>query len=173
MDHQTQSYLQYYNTQTGGQLPVFHGARRMQSGSGLGDILRGIFRTVFPIAAHGLGTFLNEAVRRKDAGNSWKDAAKGAIGPTAETVASRAVTAVTNGINTTPQSGKGRKRKQPRRNAKKRRNAARRGGLRSHKANASQFGGGKKKRSKVRGAGYKRLNKKGMRARESFKFLNF
>ena len=172
MDHQTQSYLEYYNTQTGGQLPVFHGARRMQSGSGLGDILRGLFRTVFPIAAHGLGTFLNEAVRRKDAGNSWKDAAKGAIGPTAETVATRAVTAVTNGINSTPQSGKGRKRKQPRRNAKKRGHANRRGGLRSQ--NAPQFGGGgKKKRSRAAKAGYKRLKKKGMKPRESFKFLNF
>ena len=51
MDPQTNLYLAYYRSQSGGNLPAFHGARGGQSGAGLGDILRGIWRTIFPIAA--------------------------------------------------------------------------------------------------------------------------
>jgi len=41
------AYDQYYAGQSGGGLPVFYGAR-MQRGHGLGSILSGLFRSVFP-----------------------------------------------------------------------------------------------------------------------------
>ena len=88
MDPQTQLYLRYYNAQSGGSLPTFSGARRGQYGAGFGDILGGIFRTILPIAAHGVSTFLNETLKAKESGSaqSWGDAAKAALGSTAENV---------------------------------------------------------------------------------------
>ena len=94
MDPQTQLYLRYYSAQSGGALPTFSGARPGQYGAGLGDILRGLFRTILPIAAHGASTFLNETLRAKESGTaqSWGEAAKAALGSTAENV-------VTNSLN--------------------------------------------------------------------------
>lgn len=40
-------YEDYYNRQTGGEIPVFAGARR-QRGHGLGSILSGLFRKIVP-----------------------------------------------------------------------------------------------------------------------------
>ena len=57
MDPQTDLYIRYYTEQSGSALPTFSGARRGQNGAGLGDILRGIFRAILPIAAHGASTF--------------------------------------------------------------------------------------------------------------------
>ena len=85
MDNQTNLYLRYYKAQSGGDLPSFHGARRGQFGAGLGDILRNIFRTLFPIAAQGAGTFLTETMKARDAGAAgWGAATKAAIAPTAK-----------------------------------------------------------------------------------------
>ena len=88
MDPQTPVYLRYYIAQSGGSLPTFAGARRGQHGAGLGDILRGIFRTILPIAAHGASTFLNETLKAKESGSgqSWGDAAKAALVSSAENV---------------------------------------------------------------------------------------
>ena len=70
MDSQTQNYLRYYSTQSGGALDPFQGARRGQYGSGLGDILRGIFRSVMPIATRGASTFLGEMTREREDGRT-------------------------------------------------------------------------------------------------------
>ena len=88
MDPQTQLYLRYYSAQSDGSLQTFSAARRDQYRAGLGDILRGIFRTILPIAVHVASTFLNEMVKAKDSGSahSWSDAAKAALGSTAENV---------------------------------------------------------------------------------------
>ena len=86
MDPQTQLYLRYYSAQSDGSLQTFSAARRDQYRAGLGDILRGIFRPILSIAALGGSTFLNETVKAKDSGSaqSWGDAAKAALGSTAE-----------------------------------------------------------------------------------------
>lgn len=102
MDPQTNLYLRYYTAQSGGELSAFHGARRTQVGSGLGDILRGLFRTIFPMAVRGASTFLSEAVRATDAGAGWGDAAKAAIAPTAQNL-------LNDGLNRLSQKGTGRR----------------------------------------------------------------
>lgn len=91
--HHANNYLRYYNSQSGGRLDVFHGARRGQFGHGLGDILSGIFRTVLPIAAHGASTFLGEMANEQASGKSLKESALNALTPAAQdmvgTVSSR------------------------------------------------------------------------------------
>ena len=94
MDSQTNLYLRYYRAQAGGTLPAFHGVRRGgQYGTGVGDILRNIWRTIFPIATRGASTFLNETLKARDSGASsgWAAAAKAAIAPAAQTVLSQAI----------------------------------------------------------------------------------
>ena len=106
MDPQTNLYLRYYTAQSGGELSAFHGSRRGQTGDGLGDILRGIWRTIFPIAARGASTFLTETIRAKEAGGDWRDAAKAALAPAAHSVLSDGLSAAGVGR----QSGSGRRR---------------------------------------------------------------
>ena len=81
MDPQTNLYLRYYSAQAGGQLLTFNGARRGQYGAGLGDILKGIWRIIFPIAARGASTFMSETLPAKDSGCDWA-----AIAPMARNV---------------------------------------------------------------------------------------
>ena len=69
-------YCAYYDNQMGGaQLRVFRGG--IQSGAGLGDILRGVVRFLVPIALKGLGYF---------AGKRLGDAAKAALGQSSAVV---------------------------------------------------------------------------------------
>lgn len=159
MDVQTQNYLRYYTTQAGGRLDTFQGARRGQYGSGLGDILSGIFRTIFPIVAHGASTFLGELGKNKEEGNSWKDSAKNALAPAAHQMIGRVSRKLRK-----RQSGGGRRRKR-RRTQKK-----------FHISNLPQSGG-KFKRHSIRKR--KSYNKKdfGRKRRpiknNRIKFLNF
>ena len=90
MDPQTALYLRYYTQQAGGTLPAYSGARRGQYGAGLGDILRGIFRAVFPIAIRGASTFLGETLKARDEGSNWKNAALAALPSTAHNIATDA-----------------------------------------------------------------------------------
>ena len=107
-EHETDLYLQYYDAQVGGTLPVFHGAKRYnpQSGAGIGDIFKSVFRTVLPIALQGIGSFLGETMKAKNSGTTWKDAAKSAITPSAKNV----LEGVGGVIQSKLQAGKGRKR---------------------------------------------------------------
>jgi len=118
MDPQTNLYLQYYASQAGGSLPAFAGARRGQFGSGLGDILRGIFRTIFPVAASGVSTFVNETLRAKNAGGSWGTSLKSALAPTAQNVLSNTLEKLQ--ASSQPQSGGGANRRQRRRRRRSR-----------------------------------------------------
>ena len=120
MDPQTDVYLRYYTAQSGGQLPAFHGARRTQYGSGLGDILGGIWRTVFPIALHGIGTFINSTLRARESGigpsgvtPSWGSAANSALMPTALNLLSKSAEAIESRIKTPAESqgGNGKRRR--------------------------------------------------------------
>jgi len=109
MDGQTQAYVRFFsNVQHGGELPVFRGGPYFlaQQGAGFGDVLKNIFKTVFPVALHGLSSFLGETLRARDQGSSWKDAAKSAIPATAHTVVNQAASQL-NSL----QKGSGKRRK--------------------------------------------------------------
>lgn len=111
----TNNYLQVFRQHGGGsEYPVFRGARFYQTGQGFGDFLRGLWRTIVPIAADLGGTFLRETVRHhqgyerlhdepQEAPKSWGDAAK-------EGLASTAHEAIDTVLRK-KQSGKGRKRR--------------------------------------------------------------
>ena len=129
MDPQSDVYLRYYTAQSGGQLPAFHGARRSQYGAGLGDIFGGIWRTVFSIALHGIGTFINSTLRARESGfgtagasPSWGAAAKSALMPRALNVLAKSAEAIENRIKTPGDgqagSGKGRRKIKRKRKAK-------------------------------------------------------
>ena len=83
-------YYQFYRSQMGHGLPVFQGTS-YQYGAGLGDVLRGLFRTVFPflapIATRAATGFISNTAQRLESGSTLKDAARGALGPTLEGVA--------------------------------------------------------------------------------------
>jgi hypothetical protein len=79
-------YCRYYEAQRGGEIPVFRGGR--QSGEGLGDILRGIFRFIAPIALRGFTTFAGHTLDAHQRGATLKDAAKSALTPTLNSVTS-------------------------------------------------------------------------------------
>lgn len=104
MDPQTELYLRYYKGQNGGQLSAFEGARRNQVGGSIGGILSGLFRRLWPIAARGASTFLNETLAARDSGKGWGDAAKSAVSPTFSNVLENAAKSVS-------QQGTGRRRR--------------------------------------------------------------
>lgn len=162
MDEQTSAYLQYYKAQTGGQLHTFSGTRRAQLGGGLGDILRGIWRTIFPMAARGASTFLNETLKAKNGGINWGDAAKAALLPVAKEAAAHAIEKVAAASARPPQeqSGSGRRRRKKRRHH-----------LTHSKQHPPQTGGRRRRR------GYKRAasgtQRKHTRRAKRIKFLNF
>lgn len=80
------AYCRYYQAQSGGEIPVFRGGR--QSGEGLGDILRGIFRFIAPLALRGISAFAGHTLDAHQKGATLKDAAKSALNPTLNCVAS-------------------------------------------------------------------------------------
>jgi hypothetical protein len=86
-------YVRYYKQQQqGGSLPVFRGGRHdQQEGAGLGDIFRGIFRFVAPIALRGLSSFAANTLRAQQQGVPLGEAAKAAILPAIGEVARSAV----------------------------------------------------------------------------------
>ena len=150
MDPQTALYIQYYKNQAGGNLPVFSGARRGQYGAGLGDILRGIFRTVLPIAIRGAASFLGTTLKSHDSGSTWKNAALNALPSTAQSITNEAVEKLKDAAGNHQAGGR------------------RRSGL----GGIGVQSGGKRKRH----GGYKRKRSKSIGASTSakrIKFLNF
>ena len=74
--------MRYYTQQHGGSLPIFRGGRHdQQEGAGLGDIFRGIFRFVAPIALRGLSSFAANTLRAQQQGVPLGEAAKAALLP--------------------------------------------------------------------------------------------
>ena len=74
-------YVKLLSGQRGGEFPVFRGARYVQYGNGFGDVLRGIWRTVFPVIARGAATFMQNLASNKEEGKDWSKAAKEAAIP--------------------------------------------------------------------------------------------
>jgi hypothetical protein len=72
-------YCKYYQSQRGGEIPVFRGGT--QSGAGLGDILRGLFRFLMPVALRGISSFAGSTLAGTQAGMSLPNAARAAIVP--------------------------------------------------------------------------------------------
>ena len=90
-------YCNYYESQLGGELRVFRGG--VQSGAGLGDVLRGIFRFLAPIALRGLSTFASRTLTGQQLGMPLSLAAKSAIVPTISAVTGSAAPAVSRSMN--------------------------------------------------------------------------
>lgn len=74
-------YLRYYVAQHGGAIPVFRGSRTHQDGGGIGDILRGIWRWLAPVALRGVSSFAANTLKAHEEGKTLGEAAKSAIGP--------------------------------------------------------------------------------------------
>jgi hypothetical protein len=103
-----QNYVKLFkNVQEGGgaNYPIFHGTRYSQYGNGFGDILRGIFRFILPIAARGVSTFVGETVKAHDSGADWKTSLKSAVKPTAYGVVNKAF----EQMEDPPQKGSGKR----------------------------------------------------------------
>ena len=126
-------YYNYYS-QRGGDFQVFKGTRYVQYGSGFGDVLRGIFRHVFPVVIRGAASFIGNMLHNRDEGQNWSSAAKSAIAPAASTILSETQ-------NQIKQRGSGKKRK--------------------HKSKKNKQSGGKKKRRKKSKSSVYKEKKKG------------
>ena len=150
---QTDVYLKYYQAQVGGTLPVFRGAKYYsQSGAGIGDFFRGVFRHVVPIALQGVSAFLGQTLKSRDTGANWKDSLKSSIGPAAKNVFENATNAITEKLS---QKGSGRRKKH-------RRGKSKPGGIgRKRKSDrsstnykrGSMIGGGERKNKRTRRKG--------------------
>ena len=78
-------YLAHYKSQHGGGMRFYRGG--VQTGAGIGDILRRVFRFIMPVATTGLKSFATNALGGLSAGMPLLNAAKSAIGPAVEAVA--------------------------------------------------------------------------------------
>jgi hypothetical protein len=91
-------YCAYYDSQMGGaQLRVFRGG--IQSGAGLGDVLRGVLRFLVPIALRGLGSFAGRTLLGTQAGKTLGEAAKAAVGPSLGVMAGHVAPAMSRFMN--------------------------------------------------------------------------
>jgi len=82
-DARTTAYISFFKNQSGGSMPVFKGLPRYQSGQGIGDIFRGIWRRVVPIALNVGKAALNAFTGAQDEGASFKDSFKATLRPVA------------------------------------------------------------------------------------------
>ena len=90
-------YCKYYESQRGGEIPVFRGGS--QSGAGLGDILRGLFRFLMPVALRGIQSFAGNTLAGTQSGMSLPSAARAAIVPALSAAAGPAGPTVSRIVN--------------------------------------------------------------------------
>ena len=90
-------------------LPAFEGSKD-QDGNGLGDVLRSVFSTIFPIIISGATTFFRGADESLSHGKSVGEKGKGALGPAAQDLVGQTVSLLM-------QRGSGKRRKHKRKEA--------------------------------------------------------
>lgn len=90
-------YRAYYTSQMGGEIRVFRGG--LQTGAGLGDILRGVFRFIAPIALRGVSAFATNTLAGTQAGLPLALAARAALGPTISAVAGGVIPSMQRFVN--------------------------------------------------------------------------
>ena len=98
-------YEDYYTTQSGGDVPVFYGART-QRGHGLGNILGGLFRRALPFLSSGAKILVQQAMNVASDmidGKSFQDSAKSRL--------KEGITTFVTSNPIIPQSGSGVRRK--------------------------------------------------------------
>jgi hypothetical protein len=85
------AYLLHRRSQQGGELAVFRGAREYQYGRGIGNILRSVGKVMGPLARRygpsvlKIGKkFVKHAIRAREQGATWGEAAREGLGPAAK-----------------------------------------------------------------------------------------
>ena len=87
-DARTQAYIAVFRNQHGvGGISVFQGTERYQSGQGIGDFFRGIFRRIIPVALNVGKAALSAFSGAQDQGASFQDSLKAVIRPATQAVA--------------------------------------------------------------------------------------
>ena len=159
----TDVYVRYFKArqQSGGsaagEIPVYRGSHRsnLQSGAGLGDFLRGIFRFAAPLVLRGLASFAGNTMRAHEQGVPLGQAAKAAALPAIGEAMAQL------GIAAAPNRGAGKKRRRQK-GGNRQRKAAK---LTCHAA-VKQTGGKSKKTGKSKekkasaGGAYKKKGRK-------------
>ena len=106
-------YEDYYSRKSGGEVPVFYGART-QRGHGLGSILGGLFRRALPFLSSG-GKILSQQAMNVASdmidGKSFQDSAKSRL--------KEGITTLVTSNPIIPQSGSGVRKKRRRQPSKK------------------------------------------------------
>ena len=97
MDNETENiYFQLYN-QRGGDFPYFEGARYIQHGNEIGDVLHSVLPHVVVVAVKGAVSFLGSLMQKSEQGQNLGNAAKQAILAAAGTVLNEAANRVKQG----------------------------------------------------------------------------
>src|SRR5262252_11010068 len=109
------SYKAYYESQAGGSYQVFRGGMQsggagygypvfrggIQTGAGLGDILRGLFRAVMPVAKQGIASLAKAALPALASGAPIGQTLRSSIAPALSNMAKTAAPVVSNLMATT------------------------------------------------------------------------
>lgn len=110
------SYKAYYESQAGGSYHVFRGGVQsgggvgygypvfrggIQTGAGLGDILRGLFRAIVPVAKQGIASLAKAALPALASGAPIGQTLKSSIAPALSGMAKAAAPVVSNLMATT------------------------------------------------------------------------
>ena len=101
MDPRVELYKFAFNHQRGGggDIPKFYGTHRYQYGQGFGDVLRGIWRWVRPVATKGLEALLRSGGDSMKEGSTWKQALKSSLKPTLGAVLTATADQVASNVN--------------------------------------------------------------------------
>lgn len=159
------AFLRHYQNQYGSGFPVYRGDR-LQSGAGLGSILRGIGRFLFPILAPAAKTFIGSTMEAREQGKSFKEAARSALTPTLQSAISTTTEQIAKRMSGPQKGGRRRKRRRRQQTLKnvshKKQRRGRKRMVRKHMVYKGMFGSGRK---------HKRQTHRRKRSRKRVRFL--